>query len=135
MNRELAGVPLAALVDRGEHDELFKLGEVIEGAVDRCAVEHQLRRKDDSLVWCRTVMALVRDGEGDPNYGIGMLEDITNRKYVEEELMQRAVHDPLTGRRTAGCSRTDWRTPSPAWQGDGTAAWPSSSSTSTGSKR
>jgi diguanylate cyclase (GGDEF)-like protein len=42
-------------------------------------------------------MALVRDGEGDPNYGIGMLEDITNRKYVEEELMQRAVHDPLTG--------------------------------------
>jgi diguanylate cyclase (GGDEF)-like protein len=26
-----------------------------------------------------------------------MLEDITNRKYVEEELMQRAVHDPLTG--------------------------------------
>jgi diguanylate cyclase (GGDEF)-like protein/PAS domain S-box-containing protein len=94
---ELAGVPLAALVDRGEHDELFKLGEVIEGAVDRCAVEHQLRRKDDSLLWCRTVMALVRDGEGDPNYGIGMLEDITNRKYVEEELMQRAVHDPLTG--------------------------------------
>ncbi|HET7869420.1 MAG TPA: diguanylate cyclase [Actinomycetota bacterium] len=94
---ELAGVPLAALVDRGEHDELFKLGEVIDGAVDRCAVEHQLRRKDHSLLWCRTVMALVRDGEGDPNYGIGMLEDITNRKYVEEELMRRAVHDPLTG--------------------------------------
>src|SRR6266540_6166839 len=46
---ELAGVPLAALVDRGEHDELFKLGEVIDGAVDRCAVEHQLRRKDHSL--------------------------------------------------------------------------------------
>jgi len=90
---------LAALVDRGEHDELFKLGEVIEGAVDRCAVEHQLRRKDDSLLWCRTVMALVRDGEGDPNYGIGMLEDITNRKYVEEELMQRAVHDPGRHRR------------------------------------
>ncbi len=42
-------------------------------------------------------MALVRHGEGDPNYGIGMLEDITNGKYVEDELMQRAVHDPLTG--------------------------------------
>ena len=48
-----------------------------------------IKNKDDSLLWCRTVMALVRDGEGDPNYGIGMLEDITNRKYVEEELMQR----------------------------------------------
>jgi len=41
-------------------------------------------------------MALVRDGRGDPNYGIGMLEDIAGRKYVEEELMRRAVHDPLT---------------------------------------
>jgi diguanylate cyclase (GGDEF)-like protein len=26
-----------------------------------------------------------------------MLEDITGRKYVEEELIRRAVHDPLTG--------------------------------------
>ncbi|HYU94063.1 MAG TPA: diguanylate cyclase [Actinomycetota bacterium] len=93
---QLAGVPLAALVDPGEQDELRKLGEVIDGAMDRCDVEHQLRRKDDSLLWCRTVMALVRDGRGDPNYGIGMLEDIAGRKYVEEELMRRAVHDPLT---------------------------------------
>jgi diguanylate cyclase (GGDEF)-like protein/PAS domain S-box-containing protein len=94
---ELAGVPVAALIDPGDQQELRKLGEVIEGAVDRCDVEHQLRRKDDSRLWCRTVMALVRDGRGDPNYGIGMLEDITGRKYVEEELIRRAVHDPLTG--------------------------------------
>jgi len=83
---ELAGVPLAALVDRGEHDELFKLGEVIDGAVDRCAVEHQLRRKDHSLLWCRTVMALVRDGEGDE------LWDRDARGHHQPQVRRRGAH-------------------------------------------
>jgi diguanylate cyclase (GGDEF)-like protein/PAS domain S-box-containing protein len=94
---ELAGVSLAALVNQDERNGLNPIGEVITGAVDRCEVEHRLRRKDDSQLWCRTVMAIVRDAEGGPSYGIGMLEDISDRKDAEEELMRRAVHDPLTG--------------------------------------
>jgi diguanylate cyclase (GGDEF)-like protein/PAS domain S-box-containing protein len=94
---ELAGVPLAALVDAGEQDGLSELGDVIGGRLDRCDVEHQLRRRDESSLWCRTVMALVRDGAGEPSYGIGMLEDISGRKDAEKELVRRAVHDPLTG--------------------------------------
>jgi diguanylate cyclase (GGDEF)-like protein/PAS domain S-box-containing protein len=94
---ELAGVSLGALVHNDEWDGPNPIGDVITGAVDRCEVEHRLRRKDDSQLWCRTVMAIVRDAEGSPSYGIGMLEDISDRKDAEQELMRRAVHDPLTG--------------------------------------
>ena len=48
-------------------------------------------------MWCRTVLTLVRDAEVRPLYAMGMLEDVSDRKLVEDELTHRAVHDALTG--------------------------------------
>jgi diguanylate cyclase (GGDEF)-like protein len=48
-------------------------------------------------MWCRTVMALVRDGADRPAHVTAMLEDITDRKRAERELRRLADHDPLTG--------------------------------------
>ena len=47
-------------------------------------------------MWCRTVMALVRDDEGRPAHITAMLEDISDRKLVEADLVHRTLHDPLT---------------------------------------
>jgi diguanylate cyclase (GGDEF)-like protein/PAS domain S-box-containing protein len=70
--------------------------ELAAGLRDRCELEHRFRRNDGSWMWCRTVMALVRDGAGAPDHVIAMVEDISDRKEVEADLVHRTLHDPLT---------------------------------------
>ncbi len=85
----------------------------MSGAPDRGArrgqrrpfeLEHRLRAEDGSSIWCRTVMALVRDGAGRPDHLTAMVENIDGRKRAEAELVHRTTHDPLTSSRTASTS-------------------------------
>src|SRR2546423_1798097 len=46
-------------------------------------------------MWCRTLIALVRDGAGRPAQTTAMLEDISDRKRVEADLLHRTLHDAL----------------------------------------
>jgi diguanylate cyclase (GGDEF)-like protein/PAS domain S-box-containing protein len=94
---ELSGVPLADLVDPDDEEILDELAELRAGHRDRCRAEHRFRRKDGSFMWCRTVVKLVRGPDLRPLYAMGMLEDFSDRKLVEDELLHRAVHDALTG--------------------------------------
>jgi diguanylate cyclase (GGDEF)-like protein/PAS domain S-box-containing protein len=94
---ELSGVPLADLVDPDDEEILDELAELRAGHRDRCRAEHRFRRKDGSFMWCRTVVKLVRGPDLRPLYAMGMLEDFSDRKLVEDELLHRAVHDVLTG--------------------------------------
>jgi diguanylate cyclase (GGDEF)-like protein/PAS domain S-box-containing protein len=66
------------------------------GATDRCEIEHRFSRRDGSVMWCRTMMALVRDAARDPTHVVAMLEDISDRKHAEHELLHRTLHDSLT---------------------------------------
>jgi hypothetical protein len=93
----LSGIPLADLVDPDDEEILDELAELRAGHRDRCRAEHRFRRKDGSFLWCRTVVTLVRGPDLLPLYAMGMLEDISARKLVEDELLHRAVHDVLTG--------------------------------------
>jgi diguanylate cyclase (GGDEF)-like protein/PAS domain S-box-containing protein len=70
--------------------------EIAAGRTDRCELEHQLPRGDGALLWCRTVMSVVRDAEGRPEHVTAMVEDIDDRKRVEAELLHRTIHDSLT---------------------------------------
>jgi diguanylate cyclase (GGDEF)-like protein/PAS domain S-box-containing protein len=69
---------------------------IAAGSVDRCEIEHELPRRDGSLLWCRTVMSLVRDADGHPDHVTAMVEDIDERKRAEAELVHRSIHDALT---------------------------------------
>jgi diguanylate cyclase (GGDEF)-like protein/PAS domain S-box-containing protein len=95
--KALNGRPLAELVDPEDTSVLELAGELSAGARDYGEVEHRFRRQDGALIWCRTVMTLVRDAAGAPAHVIGMLEDISDRKREEEDLVRRAMHDGLTG--------------------------------------
>ena len=49
-------------------------------------VEYRLIARDGSVVWVHDEAELVRDGEGEPLYWLGVQYDITERKRTEEEL-------------------------------------------------
>jgi diguanylate cyclase (GGDEF)-like protein/PAS domain S-box-containing protein len=93
----LAGLPLAELIDPADTSMSQLVAQLIAAVCDQGELEHRLRRHDGSLIWCRTVLTLVRDDAGAPSHVIGMLEDISDRKREEEHLVHRAQHDGLTG--------------------------------------
>ena len=50
--------------------------------------EKRFIRKDGSIVHVRSSVALVRDAQGKPKYGIGVIQDIGERKRLEAQLAQ-----------------------------------------------
>ena len=49
-------------------------------------IEKRFKHKDGSTIWGNLSATIVRDEQGTPLYGIGMIENITKRKKSEEEL-------------------------------------------------
>lgn len=49
------------------------------------SLEQRYTRKDSSLVWVNVTVSLLRDASGQPKYFIGVVEDITERKQLEEQ--------------------------------------------------
>ncbi len=64
---------------------------------DDVADERRFVRPDGSIVWASAHINLVRDESGTPRYFFSQLQDITERKALEEELAHQALHDALTG--------------------------------------
>ena len=99
------GQPLLRYLEPGD-DVTNLVDELCAGRMERCETEHRFRRRDGSMMWCRTVMALVRDAADQPAHIVAMLEDISDRKHAEHELERAlaeterlAVTDGLTGLR------------------------------------
>jgi PAS domain S-box-containing protein len=59
-----------------------------EGKYDNYWVEKRYYRKDGRVVWARTTVSAVRDAGGKILYVIPLIEDITERKRLEEQLRQ-----------------------------------------------
>jgi len=93
----LNGRPLSTYLDPDDRDSRRQFDQVVSGAVDRCEIEHRLTCSDHTVMWCRTVAVLIRDGEGRPARVTAMIEDISDRKREEDELVHRTLHDSLTG--------------------------------------
>ena len=53
-----------------------------------CSLEMRYVRKDGSLVWADVAVSLGRDAAGRPAYVIAILQNISERKRLEEELSQ-----------------------------------------------
>jgi two-component system, NarL family, sensor histidine kinase UhpB len=66
--------------------ELF--GEIVSGKRDHYEVEIRSLRKDRSYGWVRLTVSLVRGPAGEPEFTIGIVEDITERKLAEAQLRE-----------------------------------------------
>ena len=72
-------------------------GQVIKGETSDAASEKRFVRKDGAIMWVRRSLSIVRDGAGNPQYIISVVEDITERKHAEEIIHHLAKYDELTG--------------------------------------
>lgn len=61
------------------------------------SMEYRMIRRDGRVVWVRDEAVLVEDTGGRPRLWRGVMFDITERKALEEQLKQQALHDTLTG--------------------------------------
>ena len=57
-----------------------------QGESPTFGLEKRYVRKDGSLVWGELFASLQRDAAGKPAYDIGIINDISERKRLEEEL-------------------------------------------------
>ena len=62
--------------------------EITTGKNDLYRREGRFQRKDKQIVWVSFTASLVRDAQGTPAFVIGMFEDITYRKKMENELRE-----------------------------------------------
>ncbi len=85
-------------------ENLRHFHEMMTGPVAAYRFEKRCFRKDGEMIWVRVTSAAERDADGERNFAITMLEDITERKLAEEAHREQArvnehqaTHDALTG--------------------------------------
>lgn len=79
------------------HPDDVHLRPALAAADDTYADERRFVRPDASIVWASVHVTLVRDIVGKPQYYLAQLQDITERKRVQDDLAHQALHDSLTG--------------------------------------
>jgi PAS domain S-box-containing protein len=69
-------------------EDLANVRRVIAGEIATYAMEKRYIRKNGSLIWIQLTVAVARGLENEPQYFISIVEDIDERKHLEEQLRQ-----------------------------------------------
>ena len=84
---ELGRMAFTEFTHPGDREMDWRLyRELMEGKHEKYEIEKRYIAKDGKLVWGHLTISLVKDLQGRPQYAVGMLEDITERKRAEDEL-------------------------------------------------
>ncbi|HYM49320.1 MAG TPA: PAS domain S-box protein [Candidatus Limnocylindrales bacterium] len=67
------------------------------GEVNSMQMERRYLRKDGSVLWGQVSVARVVDDDGRSQYVIDQVQDISDRRQVQQTLEHQALHDALTG--------------------------------------
>jgi diguanylate cyclase (GGDEF)-like protein/PAS domain S-box-containing protein len=91
--------------DQAEHYRQVDL-DVMRSGVPRMRLQATDVRRDGSDCWIETSKIPLRDEQGQVVGVLAVTEDITARKYMEQELFRRANYDTLTGLPNRGYFQT-----------------------------
>ena len=87
--------------------EAERTGQLFRGEIPSFTIEQRFLKKNGETIWGRMTASTICDAEGHVLYGLGMLEDITERKRAEEAL--RASQTNLAeAQRIAHLGSWDW---------------------------
>jgi PAS domain S-box-containing protein len=75
--------------DRAVCGELFR--QLDDGELPVCKTEKRYRKKNGDIMWASLTASVIRDGQGRPLYGLGMIEDVTERRQSQEKLAEQAA--------------------------------------------
>jgi PAS domain S-box-containing protein len=67
------------------HDYYRRL---LDGEIQKHTIEQRYIRRDSTVIWVRLTLSLVRFPSGEPMHYLALVEDITYRKQVEQELQE-----------------------------------------------
>ncbi len=60
--------------------------EMLDGARDHYMMEKRYYHKDGSIVWANVIVTVIRDRNGEFKYNFAIIEDISDRKKLEDQL-------------------------------------------------
>ncbi|SDR03958.1 putative bifunctional diguanylate cyclase/phosphodiesterase [Actinopolyspora saharensis] len=97
-SEEMNGLMVHDLMEPEDSDSIWRTHEeLIRGEREQYRVEKQFSRPDGSKSWTELIVSLVRGDDGLPLYQVALMEDVTDRKRLQDRLRHQALHDPLTG--------------------------------------
>jgi len=70
---------------------------LIAGEIDTHRMEARMRRADGREIWVSMTRSIVRDAQGNPQYGLSQVSDITVERQSRAQIELFAFTDPLTG--------------------------------------
>ncbi|QEH37167.1 Sensory/regulatory protein RpfC [Aquisphaera giovannonii] len=70
----------------GLEEELRCFSDLVEGRTSCYSLESRYLRKGGGTIWVDVSVSLQRTADGEPDYAIAVIEDISDRKQLEEEL-------------------------------------------------
>ena len=62
--------------------------QILEGTIPKYQIEKRYIRKDGEIIWANLSVSLVRDSKGDPLHLVSQIENITERKKAEENVLK-----------------------------------------------
>lgn len=95
---ELVGMPSNSFTHVDDRDDEAQFRDaLLSGALQSHTAEKRYLRKDGGVIWVNRTISLVKDHQGEPLYFLRVVEDITERKHLQAELVEMATTDALTG--------------------------------------
>jgi len=86
-HEEFASRPFAEFSHPGDLQANLELfDQMVAGEIDHFQMEKRFVRKDGGILWVDLTASLVRDADGNPDYVIGMTQDISDRRRLESDL-------------------------------------------------
>ncbi len=71
--------------------DVAQAGQLLAGEIDTYAMDKRYLRKDGSVVWASLTASVVKDDSGHPDFFIGAVQNIDERKRAEEALQQTSA--------------------------------------------
>jgi PAS domain S-box-containing protein len=94
---ELAGINAASLSYPADLEiGMADFQELVAGQRDSLKMEKRFLRKNGDIYWARVTYVLARNPEGQPQYLVGSIEDITEQKLASEKLAAQEAENLRT---------------------------------------
>lgn len=78
-------------------EDLHYVKKMLSGDLETYQMEKRYFHKDGSTIYILLSVSLIRDEKASPMFFISQIQDITERKLLEVELVRQATEDMLTG--------------------------------------